>query len=213
MKWENKVQFEHLGEDEPPLGIVKHDELKTSGVLDVARSEISAHVAVYIRNPEVIVTDDEVHQFYGGSAGTERTRDEMTEVNQSAENRGARSSHEMPAPMRPAINIRGEGLKLLASELAKELALASQDGLHSEQNSPQSDQNMCTRCYEPKIVHHDSVKFERCTCDENDLGEENDTEPDKLVGESKIKLSLITYPETAILNRLRGEIITECMDC
>ena len=75
--------------------MIKYDELISSGVLDNAGLELSAHVVA------VVVPDDEP---YDGSFGAERVRDGMTVVNQSSETRRARSSHEPPATTRPTIN-------------------------------------------------------------------------------------------------------------
>ena len=72
-------------------------------------------------------------------------------------------------------------MRIHASDLAKDLVLAAQDGVRSEQNSPRSDNNMCVSCYKPKIVYDDSVKVERCMCDSNDVIDEEDIPLSELV--------------------------------
>ena len=98
-------------------------------------------------------------------------------------------------------------------DLAKDLVLASQDGLHPEQNSPRSESNLCMTCYKPKSITYDSVKVDRCTCDDNEPIVIDDTEPIVQTETILPKPMLVVDPETAIINRFRDGIITECVDC
>lgn len=97
----HQVQFELLGEDEPLRGLIKYEELKASGLLDLPTSDHSAN-AVFVSEP----IDDET-KYYGGSAKAERVRDEMGIINDLSHDAGARSSHEPPAPTRPASEKKG----------------------------------------------------------------------------------------------------------
>lgn len=173
------VQFEQLGEDEPPKGLIRYGELKASGLLGLPTSEHSANAAVV--GGLKFFTEEEEPGYHGGTAGSERVRDEVTMINSLSQHRGARSSDEPLAPTRPAIDVRGEGVKILASDLARDLVLAAQDGLNSEQNSPRSDNNMCATCFKPKIVSHDSIKVERCMCDSDEVIDEDDVPLSELV--------------------------------
>ena len=137
----------------------------------------------------------------------------MTVINQTSEIRGARSSHQQPALTRPPIDTNRVGLKLLAPDLAKDLVLASQDGLHSEQNSPRSESNLCITCYKPKSITYDSVKVDRCVCDNNEPSVIGDTELNTQAEDLPHKPIPAIDSETAVINRFRDEIITECIDC
>ena len=72
---------------------------------------------------------------------------------------------------------------------------------------------MCTKCYKPKIVTHDSVKVERCTCDENEPIENDNTDPIVPTVTTQSEPPLVIDLETTILDRFRDEISTECVDC
>lgn len=106
----------------------------------------------------------------------------MIMIDSLSQSRGSRSSNEPLAPTRPAIDIRGEGVRILASDLARYFVLAAQDGLSSEQNSHRSENNMCANCFKPTIVHHDSIKLERCMCGNDEAVDEDDTPLSELVG-------------------------------
>ena len=198
------MQLEHLDEGDPPLGMIKYEELISSGILDGADMELSANVAAITAPP------DDPHD---GSFGADKIRDEMIAINHNPEIRGARSSHQQPVLTRSPIDTIRVGLKLLAPDLAKHLVLASQNGLHSEQNSPGSESNLCITCYKPKSITYDSVKVDGCVCDNNEPSVVGDNEPNTQAEDLPHKSIPPIDSETAVINRFRDEIITECIDC
>ena len=50
---------------------------------------------------------DDEPKYYGGTALSEKIRDEMDMINSLSHGAGARSSHEPPAPTKPTIESRG----------------------------------------------------------------------------------------------------------
>ena len=65
----NKVKLDLWDEHDPPRGMIKYDELISSGILDGANMELSANVAAIVAPP-----DDP----YDGSFAAEKIRGEMT---------------------------------------------------------------------------------------------------------------------------------------
>ena len=103
-----KVLFELLDDDDPLTGLIRYEELKSSGLLTLPQSHHTANVAT------AICLDDEEAEYAGGSAGLQRVIDQREYTRILSHQAGARSSNEALGNTRPAIEKRGEGVNVLA---------------------------------------------------------------------------------------------------